>query len=100
MVMTEQEILSSFAEIVEKVSGIPAREVTYQADITDDLEISSLSMVEIIVAAEDKFGVEIPDEAFSDLGTVRDVVSYVRQLQRSAAGLGVPAEPAPEVAAT
>jgi acyl carrier protein len=100
MMMAEQEIFSSFAKIVEKVSGIPASRVTHEADITDDLEISSLSMVEIIVSAEDEFSVEIPDEALSDLRTVQDVVSYVQRLQRSGASSSVPGDSAPEAAAT
>jgi acyl carrier protein len=100
MMMTEHEIFSSFAKIVERVTGIPASSLTHEADITDDLEISSLSMVEIIVSAEDKFSVEIPDDAFNDLRTVQDVVSYVQRRQRSAVGLSVPEDSAPEAAAT
>ena len=100
MVMTEYEIFSSFAKIVERVTGIPASTVTHEADITEDLEISSLSMVEIIVSAEDEFSVEIPDEALNDLRTVQDVISYVQRLQRSGVGLSVPADSAPEAAAT
>ena len=49
MVMTEHEIFSCLAEIVEQVAGIAAGRVTHEADITDDLDISSLSLVEIIV---------------------------------------------------
>jgi acyl carrier protein len=43
----------------------------------DDLDIDSLSMVEIAVAAQDKFGVEIPDDQLKDLTTVQDVVNFV-----------------------
>lgn len=83
--MTEQEIFSSFANIVEEVAGIPAGGVTYEADITDDLGISSLSMVEIIVSSEDAFDIEIPDSALKDLRTVQDIVSYVRRVQGGSA---------------
>ena len=100
MMMTEHEIFSSFAKIVEGVTGVPASSVTREADITDDLEISSLSMVEIIVSAEDEFSVEIPDEALNDLRTVQDVVSYVQRVQGAAVGVSVPGDSAPEVAAT
>ena len=61
--MTEQEILAGLGEIVEEVAGVPADEVTPEKSFVDDLDIDSLSMVEIAVAAEDKFGVEIPDDA-------------------------------------
>lgn len=84
MVMIEQEIFSSFVNIIEEVTGIPASKVTHEADITDELGISSLSLVEIIVAAEDQFNVEIPDEALGELRTVRDVVRYVQRGQRAA----------------
>lgn len=100
MVMTEHEIFSSFAKIVEEVAGIPASSVAREADITDDLGISSLSMVEMIVSAEDKFSIEIPDEALKDLRTVQDVVSYVQRVQPSGHGLSVLRDSAPEAAAT
>ena len=75
--MTEQEILEGLAEIIDEVAGVPAEEVTPSKTFVDDLDIDSLSMVEIAVAAQDKFGVEIPDEQLKDLKTVQDVVNYV-----------------------
>jgi acyl carrier protein len=75
--VTDQEILSGLAEIVEEIAGVPADEVTPEKSFVDDLDIDSLSMVEIAVAAQDKFGVEIPDEQLKDLKTVQDVVNFV-----------------------
>jgi len=75
--MNEQEILAGLGEIVEEVAGVPADEVTPSKSFVDDLDIDSLSMVEIAVAAQDKFGVEIPDDQLKDLTTVQDVVNYV-----------------------
>ena len=72
------EILNGLAEIVEEVAGIDTAEVTAEKSFVDDLDIDSLSMVEIAVAAQDKFGVEIPDDELKDLKTVKDVVVYVR----------------------
>lgn len=80
MAMTEEEIFSSFAKILNEVGGISAKEVTLEADLTDDLGVSSLDMVEIITSAEDEFSIEIPDEALKDLRTVKDVVGYVRRM--------------------
>jgi acyl carrier protein len=68
--MTEQEILAGLGEIVEEIAGVPADEVTPSKSFVDDLDIDSLSMVEIAVAAQDKFGVEIPDDRLKDLTTV------------------------------
>ena len=75
--MTEQEILAGLGEIIEEIAGVPADEVTPGKSFVDDLDIDSLSMVEIAVAAQDKFGVEIPDEQLKDLTTVQDVVNFV-----------------------
>jgi acyl carrier protein len=75
--MNEQEILAGLGEIVEEIAGVPADEVTPSKSFVDDLDIDSLSMVEIAVAAQDKFGVEIPDDQLKDLTTVQDVVNYV-----------------------
>ncbi len=75
--MNEQEILAGLGEIVEEIAGVPADEVTPGKSFVDDLDIDSLSMVEIAVAAQDKFGVEIPDDQLKDLTTVQDVVNFV-----------------------
>jgi acyl carrier protein len=78
MAMTEQEILAGLGEIIDEIAGVPAETVTPGKRFVDDLDIDSLSMVEIAVAAQDKFGVEIPDERLKDLKTVQDVINYVR----------------------
>ena len=75
--MNEQEILAGLGEIVEEIAGVPADEVTPSKSFVDDLDIDSLSMVEIAVAAQDKFGVVIPDDKLKDLSTVQDVVNFV-----------------------
>ena len=75
--MTDQEILAGLGEIVEEIAGVPADEVTPNKSFVDDLDIDSLSMVEIAVAAQDQFGVEIPDDQLKDLTTVQDVVNFV-----------------------
>ena len=75
--MTDQEILAGLAEIIDEIAGVPADEVTPDKNFVEDLDIDSLSMVEIAVAAQDKFGVEIPDENLKDLKTVQDVVNFV-----------------------
>jgi acyl carrier protein len=83
--MTEHEILSVLAKIIEEAAGIPASTATPEADLTNDLGISSLAMVEIVVAVEEKFSIEIPDEALVSLRAVQDVVGYVQRVQGSVA---------------
>ena len=77
MPVSNEEILQGFAEIVEEIAGVDAAEVTSDKSFVDDLDIDSLSMVEIAVQAEDKFGVKIPDDQLAELKTVGDAVSYI-----------------------
>jgi acyl carrier protein len=75
------DILKGLAEIVEEVAGIDAAEVTPEKSFVDDLDIDSLSMVEIAVQAEDRFGVKIPDEQLAQLKTVSDAADYIAKNQ-------------------
>jgi len=70
-------VLAGLAEIVEEVAGVAADDVTAEKSFVDDLDIDSLSMVEIAVQAEDKFGVKIPDDELANLKTVGDAVNYI-----------------------
>jgi acyl carrier protein len=79
--VTQQEIIAGIAEIIEEVTGIEPSEVTLEKSFVDDLDIDSLSMVEIAVQTEDKYGVKIPDEDLAGLRTVGDVVSYIQKLE-------------------
>jgi len=83
--MTDLEILEGLGEIIEEIAGVPAEEVTPSKSFADDLDIDSLSMVEIAVAAQDKFGVEIPDDQLKDLVTVQDVINFVAKNAGSSA---------------
>ena len=78
MALSEQQILEGLGEIIEEIAGVDPSEVTPEKSFVDDLDIDSLSMVEIAVAAQDKFGVEIPDDELKNLKTVKDVVNYVQ----------------------
>lgn len=76
-------ILASLAEIVEEVAGVAADEVRMDSSWVDDLDIDSLSMVEIAVSVEDKFNVQIPDEYLKYLRTVGDAVEYIQKSSRT-----------------
>lgn len=73
------ELLTGLAEIVEEVAGVAKDDVTSEKSFVDDLDIDSLSMVEIAIAAQDKFGVEIPDDQLKDLKTVQDVITFIQK---------------------
>jgi acyl carrier protein len=77
MAASEQEILAGLAEIVNEETGIATDDVQPDKSFTDDLDIDSLSMMTIVVNAEEKFGVRIPDDDVKNLSTVGDAVSYI-----------------------
>ncbi len=77
MAHTEQEVLSGLAELVNDETGLPQDQVQLDKSFTDDLDIDSLSMMTIVVNAEEKFGVRIPDDEVKDLKTVRNAVDYI-----------------------
>ena len=58
---TTEEIRADLADIVNEVAGVDADDVQLDKSFVDDLDVDSLSMVEVVVAAEEKFGVSIPD---------------------------------------
>jgi acyl carrier protein len=78
MAANEQDILEGLGKIINEITGIPANEVTPEKSFVDDLDIDSLSMVEIAVAAQDEFGVEIPDDQLKNLKTVKDVLTFIQ----------------------
>lgn len=78
---TTEEIRNELAEIVNEVTGIPAGDVLLEKSFTDDLDVDSLSMVEVVVAAEEKFSVRIPDDQVKNLKTVGDAVNYIEKAQ-------------------
>ena len=81
MALSEQEILAGLAEIVNEETGLAADAVPLDKNFTDDLDIDSLSMMTIVVNAEEKFGVRIPDEDVKNLQTVGDAVTYIQSAQ-------------------
>ena len=77
--MTEEQIVSDLAVILNEVAGVDQSKVSVEKSFLDDLEVDSLSMVEVVMAAEDKFGVTIPDEEVKNLKTVGDAVSFIKK---------------------
>ena len=71
------DLLAGLASVLEEVAGTPADQVVPGAAFDKDLDIDSLTMVEVVVACEERFGVTIPDEALEQLTTVGDAVAYI-----------------------
>jgi acyl carrier protein len=80
-VADKNEIQADLATIVEEVAGVPADDVQMDKEFVADLDVDSLSMVEIVVAAEEKFGVRIPDDQVKNLKTVGDAVDFIDSAQ-------------------
>ena len=79
MAQSEQEILAGLADIVNEITGVAVADIASEKSFTDDLDIDSLSMVEVVMAAEDKWGVKIPDSEVKNLRTVGDAVAYIEK---------------------
>ena len=77
--MTDEQIVSDLAVILNEVAGVDQSKVSADKSFLDDLEVDSLSMFEVVMAAEDKFGVKIPDEEVKNLRTVGDAVSFIKK---------------------
>jgi acyl carrier protein len=63
--------------IVEQL-GVDEEEVTLEASFTDDLGADSLDIVELVMAFEEEFGIEIPDEEAEKISNVREAVEYIQ----------------------
>ena len=66
-------------EIVVEQLGVEAADVAIDSTFIDDLGADSLDIVELIMAFEEEFGIEIPDEAAEKIKTVKDAVTYIEQ---------------------
>ena len=79
MAQSTEEVLAGLAELISDETGIATDTVEMDKSFTDDLDVDSLSMVEVVVAAEEKFDVKIPDDEVQNLKTVGDAVSYIQK---------------------
>ena len=73
--------MSETAERVKKIVvehlGVEPEKVTEEASFIDDLGADSLDIVELVMAFEEEFGVEIPDDAAEKITTVKDAISFI-----------------------
>lgn len=71
-------VLEEVKEIVVEELAVEPEEVTETASFIDDLGADSLDIVELVMAFEEEFEIEIPDEDAEDIGTVEDAVKYIK----------------------
>ncbi|MGD8400867.1 MAG: acyl carrier protein [Bacillota bacterium] len=73
------DIFSKVKDIVVEQLGVDEEEVTEQASFVDDLGADSLDIVELVMALEEEFDLEIPDEDAEKMVTVADAVNYIKE---------------------
>lgn len=70
-------VQDKITEIIVEQLGVKAEEVTPEASFVDDLGADSLDTVELVMALEEEFGIEIPDEDAEKIQTVGDAIRYI-----------------------
>ena len=81
--MSEKSIEERVKEIIVEQLSVNAEQVTQNAKFIEDLGADSLDVVELVMAFEEQFGVEVPDEDAEKLQTVGDVVKYIEDKDSS-----------------
>ncbi|RMF66157.1 MAG: acyl carrier protein [Alphaproteobacteria bacterium] len=75
--------MSDIAERVKKIVvehlGVEEAKVTEEASFIDDLGADSLDIVELVMAFEEEFGIEIPDDAAEKIQTIKDAIDYIKE---------------------
>ena len=75
--MSDKSVEERVKEIIVEQLGVTTEQVTPQASFIEDLGADSLDTVELVMAFEEEFGVEVPDEDAEKLLTVGDVIKYI-----------------------
>jgi len=77
--MPQDTVLAALTQVLADVAGVDPADVTPGARFDRDLGIDSLTLVEVVVAAEDRFGLVIADDDWSRFVTAGDVVAYIER---------------------
>jgi acyl carrier protein len=75
------DVEAKVTQIIVQQLGVDAAKVTLEASFVDDLGADSLDVVELVMAFEEEFGVEIPDEAAEKIATVKNAIDFLKQSQ-------------------
>ena len=74
-----ENVADKVKEIIVNELGVEPEKVTPQASFVEDLGADSLNTVELVMAFEEEFGIEIPDEDAEKLQTVGDAINYLKE---------------------
>lgn len=84
VITMSQDILNRVKKVTVEELGVKEEEVTETASFQEDLGADSLDVVELVMALEDEFGIDIPDEEVGEIKTVGDAVNYIAKKQNAA----------------
>lgn len=70
-------VFEKVREIIVDALNCDIEKVTMGADLRDDLEADSLDAVELVIAVEEEYDIEVPDEVAMEIKTVKDIVTYI-----------------------
>ena len=77
--MSSEEVFEKVKNIIVEQLGVSETAVTAEASFIDDLGADSLDIVELVMALEEEFDIEIPDTDAEKVVTVQDVVDYIKE---------------------
>lgn len=80
--MADKTIQERVKDIVVEQLGVNADQVAPEAKFIEDLGADSLDTVELVMALEEEFGIEVPDEQAEKLQSVGDVIKYIEETQK------------------
>jgi len=86
--MADKTIEEKVKDIIVEQLGVNPEQVTPQASFIEDLGADSLDIVELVMAFEEEFSVEVPDEDAEKLQNVGDVINYIKERAKTDGGSG------------
>jgi acyl carrier protein len=84
MSTTSEDILDRVTTVIAEITDIPKSELLPDKSLRDDLEIDSLTTIELAVTIQDEFDIEVEDEKLKELKTVQDIVDLVQSSRLAA----------------
>jgi len=85
MAQSHEEVVITMKDVLSSELGVDADKVTADARFKEDLDADSLDLVEVVLALEEKFGIEIPDDEIAGVKTVGEAANLVIAKQNAAA---------------
>ncbi len=86
MAQSREEVVDTMRDVLSSELGVDSDKVTADARFKEDLDADSLDLVEVVLALEEKFGIEIPDEEIAGVKTVGEAADLVISKQNAATG--------------